>query len=133
MCTQRRSRAPFPRSTSQRASRSRPERLWSRSNRARSRSNPIPNVIPEIAADPLASPGNEQLGRPPGTSVEEAGNLMLPPDVDELRRFDLAALHRVMAAGVEGASGRRIDGTRHVAVDHGPQSLLLGIGYRNGS
>ena len=51
--------------------------------------------------------------------------------LDELRRFNLASLHRITAAGVKGASRWWIDRRRHVALNQGRQPFRLGIGQRN--
>src|SRR3954447_20617089 len=110
MCTRPRSQALFPPSASRKANRSRPGRSWSRLKRAR---NPL---------EP-----DQSLQLPAGALIEEAGDLMLAADLDQRRRFHLAALHRVGATGVKGATGRRVDRTGHVAIDHGRQALGLWI------
>src|SRR5689334_16107219 len=101
---------------SRRASRSRPERWSSRSKRA-----------------PSVQTNNALLVFPAGPIVEETGDLMHSAYLDELRRFDLASLHRVAATGVEGASRWWIDRTRHVALDQRGQTPRPGIGHRNRS
>src|SRR3954452_3209623 len=53
--------------------------------------------------------------------------------LDEVRRFNLASLHRITAAGAKGASRWWIDRRRHVALDQGRQPLRRGVCQRNRS
>src|SRR5436189_6343685 len=101
---------------SRKASKSRPERSSSKSKRARS-----------IQANDAV------LGWPSGSFVKEAGDLMHSAYLDELRRFNLASLHRITAAGVKGASRWWIDRRRHVALDQGGQAFRRGVRQRHRS
>ena len=69
----------------------------------------------------------------PGPVVEPARHLMLRAGLGQHRPLALAAVHRIAAAGVEGAAGWRIDRARHVAVDFRLQAFDPGIGHRHGS
>src|SRR3954447_20130503 len=101
---------------SRKASKSRPERSCSKSKRARS-----------IQANDAV------LGRPSGSFVKKTGDLMHSAYLDELRRFNLASLHRITAAGVKGATRWWSVRRRHVALDQGRQAFGRGVCQRNRS
>ena len=65
----------------------------------------------------------QDLTRPPRPVIQQARDLMSCARIHQQRPLDLAAVHRVAAAGVEGAAGGRVDRARHVAVDQRRQAF----------
>ena len=64
------------------------------------------------------------LPLPSGPVIQPARDLVILGHCRPAPAVDLAALHRVGAAGVEAAAGRRVDRARHVAVDSGARACL---------
>ena len=87
-----------------------------------------PGVMgPSVRRDDEGLSLRRDLPLPSGPVIQPARDLVFWATVGQHRPLDLAALHRVAAAGVESAAGGWVDRAWHVAVDHGRNTLCLGI------